>query len=29
LGHLQSIADELHSQICFHHISIEDINNIL
>ena len=29
LEHLQSIADELHSQICFHHISIEDINNIL
>lgn len=29
LDQLRKIADELHSQICFHHISIEDINQIL
>ena len=25
---LQDIADELHEQICFHHISMQDINNL-
>ena len=25
---LREIADELHQQICFHHISVQDINNL-
>ena len=29
LEHLRRIAGELHSQICFHHISVKDINKIL
>ena len=29
MEHLKRIAGELHSQICFHHISVKDINKIL
>ena len=28
VARLREIADELHQQICFHHISVQDINNL-